>query len=166
MFWRVTIMWQHGIDIFIGFILKRQSDIILWIAYCLNLLDLWPISWMLCTTWTSVVIYPCYISFVFHLDFMFHVLCIALLFVLGQHKVIMLKPIGSWHDSRYIAYDCHYTSAIYEQCVWWNSSGMSCESLCLPSGDIQEKDLEKWLIKASFGVHVNPYPFNWWLVFF
>ena len=40
---------------------------------------------------------------------------------------------------------------------WWNSSDMSRESLRFPLGDIKEKELEKWLIKASFWTQVIPY---------
>ena len=41
---------------------------------------------------------------------------------------------------------------------WWNSSNMSRESLRFPLGDIKEKELEKWLIKASFWVQVFHHP--------
>ena len=40
---------------------------------------------------------------------------------------------------------------------WWNSSDMSRESLRFPLGDIKEKELEKWLIKASFWAQVFPH---------
>jgi hypothetical protein len=40
---------------------------------------------------------------------------------------------------------------------WWNFSDMSRESLRFPLGDIKEKELEKWLIKASFWTQVIPY---------
>lgn len=37
---------------------------------------------------------------------------------------------------------------------WWNSSEMARESLRFPLGDVKDKELDAWLIKASFWAQV------------
>lgn len=48
---------------------------------------------------------------------------------------------------------------------WWNLNDMSQESM-VSLEDVKEKELEKWLIKATFWAHVVPCPFIYLILHF